>query len=108
MSYKVDNVILDDYMTTNTTQYIDGEKTFYSTITGYEFAKIGKDDTSVLLAGGGDTLVSAFGGIEDITSTITNYGSLMVFTNTSFINIGKLRLFRGTVHPTITLPTVTS
>ncbi|KAA6371884.1 MAG: hypothetical protein EZS28_032588 [Streblomastix strix] len=108
LSYKVDNETLDGYMTTNTIQYIEGQKTFNVTLSAYEFAKVGKDDTSVLLAGGGDMLVSAFGGIEDITSTITNYGSLMVFTNTSFIKIGKLRLFRDTVHPTITLPTVTS
>ncbi|KAA6371840.1 MAG: hypothetical protein EZS28_032633 [Streblomastix strix] len=31
--------------------------------------KLSKDDTSVLLAGGGDRLLSSFGGIEDLTSS---------------------------------------
>jgi N-acetylmuramic acid 6-phosphate (MurNAc-6-P) etherase len=50
--------------------------------------KTGKDDTSVLLAGGGDALISSFGGIEDITSTVSSYGANMVFINATFIKIG--------------------
>ncbi|KAA6404294.1 MAG: hypothetical protein EZS28_000180 [Streblomastix strix] len=90
---------LTNYVNKTTTQTIAGSKTFSSNVTASGFAKTSKDDTSVLLAGGGDMLISAFGGAEDITSTVSSYGANMVFTNTTFIKIGKLRLFRGTVHP---------
>ncbi|KAA6391145.1 MAG: hypothetical protein EZS28_013328 [Streblomastix strix] len=90
---------LINYVNKTTTQTIAGSKTFSSNVTASGFAKTGKDDTSVLLAGVGDALISSFGGIEDLTSTVSGYGANMVFTNTTFIKIGKLRLFRGTVHP---------
>ncbi|KAA6358484.1 MAG: hypothetical protein EZS28_045989, partial [Streblomastix strix] len=38
-------------------------------LTANQFIKSYKDDTSVLLAGGGDRLLSSFGGIEDLTSS---------------------------------------
>ncbi|KAA6383061.1 MAG: hypothetical protein EZS28_021412 [Streblomastix strix] len=50
-------------------QTIYGTKTFNSNVNAAGFAKTGKDDTSVLLAGGGDRLLSSFGGIEDLTSS---------------------------------------
>ncbi|KAA6385746.1 MAG: hypothetical protein EZS28_018726, partial [Streblomastix strix] len=55
-------------------QTIYGTKTFNSNINAAGFAKTGKDDTSVLLADGGDRLLSNFssGGasIEDLTSQV--------------------------------------
>ncbi|KAA6367815.1 MAG: hypothetical protein EZS28_036658, partial [Streblomastix strix] len=42
-------------------QTIYGTKTFNSNINAAGFAKTGKDDTSVLLAGGGDALLSSLG-----------------------------------------------
>ncbi|KAA6356282.1 MAG: hypothetical protein EZS28_048191, partial [Streblomastix strix] len=48
---------------------VNGSKTFTSNVSATGFAKTGKDDTSVLLAGGGDRLISSFGGIEDLTSS---------------------------------------
>ncbi|KAA6368759.1 MAG: hypothetical protein EZS28_035714, partial [Streblomastix strix] len=54
---------LTNVVTTNTTQSITGAKTFNSNVSATGFAKTGKDDTSVLLAGGGDQLLSSFGGV---------------------------------------------
>ncbi|KAA6372166.1 MAG: hypothetical protein EZS28_032307, partial [Streblomastix strix] len=45
-------------------QTIYGTKTFNSNVNAAGFAKTGKDDTSVLLAGGGDQLLSSFGGVQ--------------------------------------------
>ncbi|KAA6367257.1 MAG: hypothetical protein EZS28_037216, partial [Streblomastix strix] len=69
---KLTNVVTSDYVTanfvsTNTTQSITGDKTFNANIRATGFVKTGKDDTSVLLAGGGDRLLTSFGGIEDLT-----------------------------------------
>ncbi|KAA6365681.1 MAG: hypothetical protein EZS28_038792, partial [Streblomastix strix] len=55
---------LTNYVTTNTTQSITGVKTFNSNVSAAGFAKTDKDDTSVLLAGGGDQLLSSFGGAQ--------------------------------------------
>ncbi|KAA6308847.1 MAG: hypothetical protein EZS28_056614, partial [Streblomastix strix] len=71
---KLTNVVTSDYVTanfvsTNSTQSITGSKTFNSNVSATGFVKTGKDDTSVLLAGGGDRLLSSFGGIEDLTSS---------------------------------------
>ncbi|KAA6366856.1 MAG: hypothetical protein EZS28_037618 [Streblomastix strix] len=60
---------LTNVVTTNTTQSITGAKAFNENVSAAGFAKTGKDDTSVLLAGGGDRLLSSFGGIEDLTSS---------------------------------------
>ncbi|KAA6389255.1 MAG: hypothetical protein EZS28_015219, partial [Streblomastix strix] len=53
-------------------QTIYGTKTFNTNVNAVRFAKIGKDDTSVLLACGGDRQLSQFGGIEDLTSSAFN------------------------------------
>ncbi|KAA6379325.1 MAG: hypothetical protein EZS28_025147 [Streblomastix strix] len=60
---------LTNVVTTNTTQSITGAKTFNANVSATGFGKAGKNDTSVLLAGGGDRLLSSFGGIEDLTSS---------------------------------------
>ncbi|KAA6375368.1 MAG: hypothetical protein EZS28_029103, partial [Streblomastix strix] len=62
-------------------QTIYGTKTFNSNVNAAGFAKTGKDDTSVLLAGGGDALISSFGGLELIninyTSNVVSPTSIM-------------------------------
>ncbi|KAA6384490.1 MAG: hypothetical protein EZS28_019982, partial [Streblomastix strix] len=45
-------------------QTIYGTNTFNSNVNTAGFAKTGKDDTSVLLAGGGDQLLSSCGGVQ--------------------------------------------
>ncbi|KAA6395908.1 MAG: hypothetical protein EZS28_008568 [Streblomastix strix] len=54
----------------NQTRY--GTKTFNSNVNAAGFAKTGKDDTSILLANGGDMIISAFGGLELVTINYTN------------------------------------
>ncbi|KAA6392665.1 MAG: hypothetical protein EZS28_011813 [Streblomastix strix] len=81
---------LTNVVTTNTTQSITGAKTINATITATGFAKTGKDDTSVLLAGGGDQLLQSFGGaqVEDITSLIVNLHSNITFNYLKLTRIG--------------------
>ncbi|KAA6361957.1 MAG: hypothetical protein EZS28_042516, partial [Streblomastix strix] len=43
-------------------QTVGGYKTFAHNVSVAGFVKIGKDDTLVLLAGGGDRLLSSFSG----------------------------------------------
>ncbi|KAA6404075.1 MAG: hypothetical protein EZS28_000406 [Streblomastix strix] len=54
----------------NQTMY--GSKTFNANVNVTGFVKTGKDDTSVLLAGGGDALLSAFGGLELVNINYTS------------------------------------
>ncbi|KAA6390833.1 MAG: hypothetical protein EZS28_013641 [Streblomastix strix] len=78
---------LTNVVTTNTTQSINGTKTFTSSVSATGFAKTGKDDTSILLAGGGDLLLSAFGGLELVN---INYTSNVI----SPISIISLKCYR--------------
>ncbi|KAA6399773.1 MAG: hypothetical protein EZS28_004699 [Streblomastix strix] len=43
---------------------VNGSKTFMNIVNATGFVKVDNDDTTVLLAGGGDRLLSSFGGIE--------------------------------------------
>ncbi|KAA6396121.1 MAG: hypothetical protein EZS28_008352 [Streblomastix strix] len=81
---------LTNVVTTNTTQSITGAKTFNANVSATGFAKTGKDDTSVLLAGGGDQLLSSFGGVqvEDITNLILNLHSNIQFNYLKLVRIG--------------------
>ncbi|KAA6368736.1 MAG: hypothetical protein EZS28_035737, partial [Streblomastix strix] len=83
------DVKLTNVVTTNTTQSITGAKTFNSNVSAAGFAKTGKDDTSVLLAGGGDQLLSSFGGVqvEDITNLILNLHSNITFNYLKLVRI---------------------
>ncbi|KAA6384119.1 MAG: hypothetical protein EZS28_020354 [Streblomastix strix] len=66
---------LTNIVTTNTIQSITGAKTFNANVSATGFVKADKDDTSVLLAGGGDRLLSSFGEIEDLSSSaFSTYG----------------------------------
>ncbi|KAA6374395.1 MAG: hypothetical protein EZS28_030079 [Streblomastix strix] len=62
-------------------QTIYGTKTFNSNINADGFAKTGKDNTSVLLAGGGDALLSSLGALELVNinymSNVVNPSSIM-------------------------------
>ncbi|KAA6333970.1 MAG: hypothetical protein EZS28_053109, partial [Streblomastix strix] len=53
-------------------QTIYGTKTFNSNVNTSEFAKTGKDDTFVLLASGGDALLSSSGGLELVNISYTS------------------------------------
>ncbi|KAA6399294.1 MAG: hypothetical protein EZS28_005179 [Streblomastix strix] len=77
--------LLDDYVMTNTFQYIDGEKIFNANINVTGFVKINKDDGSVLLTVGGDALLSSQGGVlvEDVSNLIV---TTFVCTIGSFSN----------------------
>ncbi|KAA6393540.1 MAG: hypothetical protein EZS28_010929, partial [Streblomastix strix] len=63
---------LTNYVNTTNNQEINGTKTFNSNVNAAGFAKTGKDDTSVLLAGGGDALLSSLGGLELVNINYTS------------------------------------
>ncbi|KAA6375375.1 MAG: hypothetical protein EZS28_029099 [Streblomastix strix] len=90
---------LTNVVTTNTTQSITGAKTFNSNVSATGFAKTGKDDTSVLLAGGGDALISSFGGLElvniNYTSNVVNPTSIMAL---KCYRYGQLVNFYGYIY----------
>ncbi|KAA6366694.1 MAG: hypothetical protein EZS28_037778, partial [Streblomastix strix] len=71
-------------------QTIYGTKTFNSNVNAAGFAKTGKDDTSILLAGGGDQSLSSFGGVqvEDITNLVVNLHSNITFNYLKLTRIG--------------------
>ncbi|KAA6402905.1 MAG: hypothetical protein EZS28_001567 [Streblomastix strix] len=83
---------LTNAVTANITQSITGAKTFNSKVNAAGFAKIGKDDTLVLLTGGGDRLLSSFGGIEDLTSSAFSSMNGAVVQNI-LIRIANLYIF---------------
>ncbi|KAA6371423.1 MAG: hypothetical protein EZS28_033050, partial [Streblomastix strix] len=61
---------LTNYFNTTNNQEINGTKTFNSNVNAAGFAKTNKDDTSVLLAGGGDMLLSSYCSAVDITNVL--------------------------------------
>ncbi|KAA6376778.1 MAG: hypothetical protein EZS28_027696, partial [Streblomastix strix] len=65
------------------------------------FIKSGKDDTSVLLAGGGDRLLSSFGGVqvEDITDLIVNLHSNITFNYLKLTRIGTFYTLMMEIMP---------
>ncbi|KAA6389859.1 MAG: hypothetical protein EZS28_014613 [Streblomastix strix] len=86
-------------------QTIYGSKTFNSNINAAGFTKTVKDDTSVLLAGGGDQLLSDFssGGatVEILTSQIAINETVTGFNYSSlaFVKLGNLYLFQIQATP---------
>ncbi|KAA6359090.1 MAG: hypothetical protein EZS28_045383 [Streblomastix strix] len=75
LSSKIDSSTLGNLVNTIQDQTINRSKTFTSNVSATGFAKTGKDDTSVLLACGGDMLLSAFGGLELLPFTIIYMGN---------------------------------
>ncbi|KAA6402149.1 MAG: hypothetical protein EZS28_002323 [Streblomastix strix] len=83
---------LTNFVKTVNNYEINGIKTFNANDNATGFVKTGKDDSSVLLAGGGDQLLSSFGGIEDLSSyafSVMN-GAVVQF---KLIRIGNLYIF---------------
>ncbi|KAA6397417.1 MAG: hypothetical protein EZS28_007057 [Streblomastix strix] len=73
-------------------QTIYGIKIFNSNVNAARFAKTGKDDTSVLLVGGGVRLLSSFGGIVDLTlSAFSSMNGAVV--QCKLIRIRNLHIF---------------
>ncbi|KAA6365594.1 MAG: hypothetical protein EZS28_038880 [Streblomastix strix] len=81
LSSKMDQNTLGNLVNTIQDQTVNGSKSFKSNVNATGFAKTGKDDTSVLLAGGGDMLLSAFGVLElvniNYTSNVVSPTSIM-------------------------------
>ncbi|KAA6391990.1 MAG: hypothetical protein EZS28_012483 [Streblomastix strix] len=73
--------IYDAFISRYDNETIYGTKTFNANVNAAGFAKTGKDDTSVLLAGGGDMLLSTFGRLElvniNYTSNVISPTSIM-------------------------------
>ncbi|KAA6373916.1 MAG: hypothetical protein EZS28_030558 [Streblomastix strix] len=82
-------------------QTIFGTKTFNSNVSAAGFAKTGKDDTSILLSGGGDHLISAFCGVqvEDITNLIVNLHSNITFNYLKLTRIGTFYTLMMEIQP---------
>ncbi|KAA6367796.1 MAG: hypothetical protein EZS28_036676, partial [Streblomastix strix] len=101
---------LTNVVTTNTTQSITGAKTFNSNVSAAGFAKTGKDDTSVLLAGGGDQLLSSFGGVqvEDITNLIIDLHSNITFNYLKLVRIGTFYTLMMEIIPKTQINTSTT
>ncbi|KAA6361761.1 MAG: hypothetical protein EZS28_042712, partial [Streblomastix strix] len=92
----------------NQTMY--GTKTFNSNVNATGFVKTGKDDTSVLLAGDGDQLLSSFGGVqvEDITDLIINLHSNITFNYLKLARIGNFYTLMMEIQPITQISTTTS
>ncbi|KAA6365310.1 MAG: hypothetical protein EZS28_039163 [Streblomastix strix] len=90
-------------------QTIYGTKTFNANVTAAGFAKTGKDDTSALLAGGGDQLLSSFGGVqvEDITSLVVNLHSNITFNYLKLTRIGTFYTLMMEIQPKTQISTST-
>ncbi|KAA6390664.1 MAG: hypothetical protein EZS28_013806 [Streblomastix strix] len=96
VDFKLTNVV-----TTNTTQSITGAKTFNSNVNDTGFAKTSTDDTSVLLEGGDDQLLSSFGGVqvEYITNLILNLYSNITFSCLKLTRIGTFYTLMMEIQP---------
>ncbi|KAA6358937.1 MAG: hypothetical protein EZS28_045536, partial [Streblomastix strix] len=91
---------LTNYVNTTNNQEINGTKTFNANINATGFVTTGKDDTSVLLAGGGDKLISSFGGLTDLTTTqLSSLHGNINFETMTFSQIGNLRFLFMVIHP---------
>ncbi|KAA6378401.1 MAG: hypothetical protein EZS28_026072 [Streblomastix strix] len=98
---------LTNYVNTVNNQSINGAKIFNANVSATGFVKTGKDDTSVLLAGGGDQLLSSFGGaqVEDITNLIVDLHSNIRFIQLKLVRIGTVICSIGTYSSGISPPT---
>ncbi|KAA6384072.1 MAG: hypothetical protein EZS28_020404 [Streblomastix strix] len=99
LSSKMDQSTLDNLVNTIQDQTVNGSKTFTSNVIATGFAKTGKDDTSILLVGGGDMLLSAFGGLElvniNCTSNVVSPTSIMAL---KYYRYGSLINFYGYIY----------
>ncbi|KAA6393092.1 MAG: hypothetical protein EZS28_011378 [Streblomastix strix] len=88
---------LMNYVNTVNNQSINGRKSFNANVSAAGFVKTGKDDTSVLLAGSGDRLLSSFGGIEYLSSSAFS-GMNGAIVQRKLIRIGNLYIFSLLVY----------
>ncbi|KAA6401506.1 MAG: hypothetical protein EZS28_002967 [Streblomastix strix] len=105
---KMDSSVLDNLVNKIQDQTVGGYKTFALNVTAAGFAKSGKDDTSVLLAGGGDMQLSLFGGAVNITNVLYDNPTYLntqnfTFYDVLFYKIGTLHIFSVQTAPIITL-----
>ncbi|KAA6370305.1 MAG: hypothetical protein EZS28_034168, partial [Streblomastix strix] len=82
-------------------QTIYDTKIFNSNVNEAGFAKTGKDNTLVSLAGGGDQLISAFGGmqVDDITNLVVNLHSNITFNYQKLARIGNFYTLMMEIQP---------
>ncbi|KAA6395698.1 MAG: hypothetical protein EZS28_008777 [Streblomastix strix] len=73
------DIKLMKYVNTGNNQSINGTKSLNANLNDSEFDKKDKDDSSVLLAGGGDAQLSSFGGLELINIAYTNNVVLSIY-----------------------------
>ncbi|KAA6378485.1 MAG: hypothetical protein EZS28_025987, partial [Streblomastix strix] len=100
LSSKMDSSTLGNLVNTIQDQTVNGSKTFTSNVSATGFVKTDKDDTSVLLAGGGDKLISSFGGLTDLTTTqLSSLHGNINFGTMTFSQIGNLRFLFMVIHP---------
>ncbi|KAA6382920.1 MAG: hypothetical protein EZS28_021551 [Streblomastix strix] len=93
LSSKIDTNTLDNLVNTIQDQTIIGFEAFTSNLSATGFVKTCKDDSSVLIAGGGDQLLSSFGRIEDLTSSAFSNMNEAVISN-SLNRIGNPYIFQ--------------
>ncbi|KAA6378236.1 MAG: hypothetical protein EZS28_026237, partial [Streblomastix strix] len=99
LSSQIDSSILGNIVNTIQDQTFNGSKTFTSNVSATGFVKAGKDSTSVLLAGGGDKLLSAFGGLELVTISYTsNVVSPTSISSLKFYRYGSPVTFYGYIY----------
>ncbi|KAA6385713.1 MAG: hypothetical protein EZS28_018759, partial [Streblomastix strix] len=82
---------LTNYFNTTNNQSLNGIKTFNADENATGFVNTGKDGTSVLQAGGGDRLLSAFVGVQvkDITNLVVDLHSNFRFNYLRLVRIGN-------------------
>ncbi|KAA6361028.1 MAG: hypothetical protein EZS28_043444, partial [Streblomastix strix] len=109
LDYLTRGEIYNAFVSRYDNQTIYGTKTFNSNVNAAGFAKTGKDDTSVLLAGGGDQLISSFGGVqvEDITSLVVNLHSNITFNYLKLTRIGTFYTLMKEIIPKTQIATST-
>ncbi|KAA6367475.1 MAG: hypothetical protein EZS28_036999 [Streblomastix strix] len=99
LSSKMDSSTLGNLVNTIQHQTVNGFKTFTSNVSATGFVKTGKDDTSVLLADGGDMLLSAFGVLELVNINCTsNVVSLTSIMSLKCYRYGSLINFYGCIY----------
>ncbi|KAA6384975.1 MAG: hypothetical protein EZS28_019495 [Streblomastix strix] len=100
----------DTFVNKSNVQTITGSKTLTSNVNPARFVKTGKDDTSDLLAGGGDALLSSFGGVQvqDIIDLIVNLNSSIIFNYLKLARIGNYQNLMMEIQPKTQINTTTA
>ncbi|KAA6397555.1 MAG: hypothetical protein EZS28_006924, partial [Streblomastix strix] len=86
---KADKTELVDYVDLTSTQTITGQKQFNSNVSAATFAKTGKNNVSILLAGDGDMLVSTFvsqSQLQEVRDIASGKSKGYVFATTDEMN----------------------